>query len=287
MMPVCCQSHRDACTRIHRLAPLWALAFSSALLVACGSDQVSVDGKPALLPEGRSSGLTVNDEAVPQLLLEAYARKRGWNLTDPSQLTQVREKTAELVAMAQAARDRGLLDDPQVQADLALERLNMIAGRLIEQATSEPPTDEQLRAEYDRELAELGEYEFRVGHILFDQEAAARTATAEALAGDFDALMARYQDQADVRDARELGWVKRPQLSEALRPAVDAATPGQTLAEPIKSEFGWHVLHLYERRNFQVAPFEQVREGMINAAQRKRALEFSREVVEAARIEGG
>jgi peptidyl-prolyl cis-trans isomerase C len=269
-----------------RLPSLWALTLSSLLLVACGTEQAS-DQKASLLPEGRSSGLKVNDEAVPQLLLDAYARKRGWKLNDPSQLAQVREKTAELVAMAQAARDRGLLDDPQVQADLALERLNMIAGRLIEQATSEPPTDDQLRAQYERELAELGSYEFRVGHILFDQEAPARTAATEALAGDFDALMARYQDESGVRDARELGWVRRPQLSEALRPAVDAATAGQTLAEPIKSEFGWHVLHLYERRDFEVAAFEQVREGMINAAQRKRALEFSREVVEAAKIEGG
>ncbi len=287
MMHFHCPLQFHAPARPSRRAPLWALTLSGVLLVACGSDQAREDVKTELLPEGRSSGLKVNGEAVPQLLLEAYARKRGWRLTDPSQLAQVREKTAELVAMAQAARDRGLLDDPQVQADLAFERLSMIAGRLIEQVTSEPLSEDQLRAEYQRELAELGEYEYRVAHMLFDDEAAARTVTAEALAGDFDALMAHYQDQPGVRDARELGWIKRPQLPEALRLVVDAATPGQTLDQPIKSEFGWHVLRIYERRSFEAAPFERLREGMINAAQRKRALEFSREVVEAAKIEGG
>jgi peptidyl-prolyl cis-trans isomerase C len=274
--------------RVTRTLALGALALSGLFLGACGSsgeDQAAA-ATTTLLPAGKSSGMTVNGEAVPQALLDAYARKRGWNLNDPSQMMQVREKTAELVAMAQAARERGLLEDPATQADMALERLNMIAGRLIEQETREPPAEELLRAQYDRERAELGAFELRVGHILFDQEAAARTATAEALGGDFDALMARYQDQAGVRDARELGWVKRTQLPAALRTVVDGMAPGEVAAEPIQSEFGWHVLKLYEQRQFSAAPFEQVRDGILAAAQRKRALDLSKEVVEAAQIEG-
>jgi peptidyl-prolyl cis-trans isomerase C len=274
--------------RSRRALALATFALFGLLLAACGKggdDQVATQ-TTSLLPAGKSSGLTVNAEPVPQALLDAYARKRGWNLNDPSQMAQVREKTAELVAMAQVARERGLLEDPATQADLALERLNMIAGRLIEQVTKEPPTEAQLREQYDSERAELGEYEFRVGHILFDQEAAARTASAEALAGDFDALMATYQDQAGVRDARELGWVRRTQLPAALRTVVDALEPGAIAAEPIQSEFGWHVLKLYAHRQFSAATFEQMREGILAATQRKRALDFSKEVVEAARIEG-
>ena len=38
---------------------------------------------------------------------------------------------------------------------------------------------------------------------------------------DFDALMARYQDQPGIREAREIGWVKRNQLPEVLRDAPE------------------------------------------------------------------
>lgn len=262
------------------------LALFAVLLVACEKTETVAEQRTSLLPAGKASGLSVNGEAVPQVLLDAYARKRGWNLNDPSQMGQVREKVAEMVAMAQVARTRGLLQDPAMQADLALEQLNMIAGRLLEQQAQDPPSEADLRAEYERERAELGAHEFRVGHILFDQEAVARTAAAEAQGGDFDALMARYQDQVGVRDARELGWVRRTQLPLALRDVVAGLAPSGTAAEPIKSEFGWHVLKLYEQREFSAAPFEQVRDAIAAAAQRKRALDFASEVVEAARIEG-
>ena len=121
----------------------FAMAAASAwlLLVAgCGGGSDStVDARLVRLP-GDSSGLKVNGEAVPEALVEAYARKRGWELRDPGQREQVYDQLAELLAVAMEARKRGMLDDEQVQADLELERLNRLSGLMIERGT-QPVTD--------------------------------------------------------------------------------------------------------------------------------------------------
>ena len=257
------------------------------LLAACGKEPAATGGNDsaALLPAGPASGLRVNGEAVPQPLLEAYARMRGWNLTDPNQLSQVREKTAELVAMAQAARDAGLLDDDQLQGDLALSRLNAIAGRYVEQTTAAAASEEALRAEYERERSQLGQYEYQVAHILVDDQAKAAELSARIAAEGFAAVLADVQGQPGVRDARDLGWVKRTQLPESLRPVVDALGDSGVASEPVQSEFGWHLVELEARRDFAPAPFEQVRDGIAASLSRKQALELTRQVVQQAKIE--
>lgn len=262
------------------------IAVAASLLVACsGSGESPQDGVVQL--DGSSSGVVVNGESVPQPLLEAYARKRGWNLTDPGQMAQVKEKTAELVAMAQAARAAGLYDDAQIGADMALEQLNFIAGRLLErEQQAKAPSEEELRAEYDREKAKIGEHEYRIGHILFDQKAQAERALAESAADDFDAMMARYQDQSGVREAREVGWVKRNQLPEVLREPLQSMAPGAVAAEVHQSEFGWHLLKLYEIRDFEGPSFGQLKDAIRQSLQRKVAADYASQVREAATIEG-
>lgn len=250
-----------------------------------GSEQPSSSGVVNL--RGSASGLSVNGESVPQSLLEAYARKRGWNITDPGQLAQVKEKTAELVAMAQRAQAEGLYADPQIQADMALEQLNLVAGKLLEQHTrASAPSEADLMAEFEREKALAGDSEYRVAHNLFDQKAMAEQALAESASADFDAMMARYQDQAGVRDARELGWVKRNQLPEVLREPLQALNPGEVAPAVLQSEFGWHLVKLYERRPFAGPGYAQLKDAIRQSLERKIASEYAQSVHEQAQIEG-
>ncbi len=263
------------------------IALAACLLIACGGSPDTSQGDGVVRLSGSASGVIVNGESIPQPLLEAYARKRGWNLTDPGQMAQVKEKTAELVAMAQAAQSAGLYDDAQLRADMALEQLNFIAGQLLErEQQANEPSDAELRAEYDREKAKIGEHEYRIGHILFDQQAQAEQVLAESKADDFDALMARYQDQAGIREAREIGWVKRNQLPEVLREPLQGLTAGSVAGQVYQSEFGWHLLKLYEIREFEGPSFAQLKDAIRQSLQRKVAADYARQVREAAKIDG-
>jgi peptidyl-prolyl cis-trans isomerase C len=252
-------------------------------LSACGDTQKSSEGLVQL--KGPNSDLKVNDEAVPQALVEAYARKRGWEVRDPGQLEQVYEQLGELLAVAMAARNQGLLDDVKVQADLELERLNRLSGLMIERGVA-PITEQDLRAAYDQELATTGNEEFQVAHVLVDNAERAEQVLASLNAGTgFDDVMAAEVGQSGVRDSKELGWVRRNQLPAALATALSTLAPGQWTPQAVQTEFGFHVALLRGKRPFAAPPFEKVHEAIRASLERKRALDVAKSIKAEAKIE--
>lgn len=263
------------------LAVAGALLF---ILAGCGGGDVPADTRLVRL-DGDSSSLKVNGEAIPEALVQAYARKRGWELRDPGQREQAYDQLAELLAVAMEARKQGMLDDAQVLADLELERLNRLSGLMIERGT-QPVREEDLRAAYDQELATTGAEEMLVAHILVDSAERAQQVLAALQSGSsFDELITAQAGQPGVRDAKDLGWVRRTQLPAALVDALSALAPGAYTPQPIASEFGFHVALLRSKRPFNAPPFEQVREGIRSSLVRKRALDLGRQIKEQARIE--
>lgn len=256
----------------------------SLSLAACGGQAPPSDTRLVQL-DGPTSSLTVDGEAIPEALLEAYARKRGWDLRDPGQRTQVNEQVGELLAVGMQARRDGLLADPAVLADLELERLNRLGGILIERKAPEP-TEEELQAEYQRQIQNIGTQEWQVAHVLFDAEARAQQFIAALEAGgDFDAALSSQHGQAGVRDARDLGWIKLPQLPATLGEAISALTPGTWTQVPVQTEFGYHVALLRQTRPFAAPPYAQLRQGILETMESRRALETAKAIRDQAKIE--
>jgi peptidyl-prolyl cis-trans isomerase C len=267
--------------KIHLIAAAAALW----LLAGCQQPASQTADKRLIQLQGSASGLKVNGQDVPEALVLAYARKRGWEVRDPGQREQVYDQLAELLAVALEADKRGLLDDETVRADLELERLNRLSGLMIERNVA-TPTEEELRAAYDKELATTGTEEFQIAHILLDSAERAQQILAALNAGSsFDELLVAQAGQAGVRDAKDLGWVRRTQLPTALADALAGLAPGTWSAQPVATEFGFHVALLRARRPFNAPPFEQVRESIRATLMRQRALELGQSIKQQAKIE--
>ncbi len=263
---------------------LAAAAAVLLLLSGCGGNEGAADARMVRLP-GADSSLKVNGEAVPEALVEAYARKRGWELRDPGQRDQAYDQLAELLAVAMEARKRGMLDDEQVLADLELERLNRLSGLLIERGT-QPVTEEDVRAAYEQEIGTTGAEEMLTAHILVDSAERAQEVLVALQAGSsFDELMTAQKGKPGVRDAKDLGWLRRTQLPPALADALAGLQPGAWTAQPVATEFGFHVALLRAKRPFNMPPLDQVREGIRSSLVRKRALEFGKQIKQQAKIE--
>ncbi|GMU42695.1 MAG: hypothetical protein AMXMBFR25_06810 [Lysobacterales bacterium] len=254
-------------------------------LAACGQDTGSSGPVRLVQIDGPASALKVDGEAVPEALVDAYARKRGWDLHDPGQREQVYEQLTELLAVASAARKQGLMDDESVRADLELERLNRLSGMLVERATG-TLTDADLRAAYDQEIVAAGNEEFLVAHILFERaELAAPLLAALQGGASFDEQMRALAGQPGVRDAKDLGWVRRNSMPPALAEAVAGLADGAYTPAAVQSEFGWHVALLRSRRALNVPPFEQVREAVEASVKRKRAQEIAKQARAEVKVE--
>lgn len=209
---------------------------------------------------------TVNGEALTAPLLEVFARGRGLDPTDPAQHRQALDQLVETVLLAQDAHATGLADEATVQAEVALSGLLQLSGRRLQALRQDITIDEERIVDfYQQEVARAGDSELHLKHILFADEASALAAAGEALAEgvDFDALMAEYAAKGALQ-ARDLGWSNLGQLPEPLAAAARGMGEGQTLAVPVQTRFGWHVLHLVAHREFTPPPLETVRDGARN-----------------------
>ena len=261
-----------------------AVAAVLMLLAACKA--APPDNAQRLIQlDGSASSLKVNGQAVPEALVQAYARKRGWEVRDPGQREQVYDQLGELLAVAMAAKEQGMLDDEAVRADLELERLNRLSGLMVERNVA-PVTEEELRAAYDKELATTGSEEYQVAHILLDSPERAQQVLVAVNAGTpFDELIASQTGQAGVRDAKDLGWVRRNQLPPPLADALVQLAPGAWTPEPVATEFGFHVALLRAKRPFSAPSYEQVREVIRDTLTRERAVQLAKSIKEKTTIE--
>ncbi|MDH5823772.1 peptidyl-prolyl cis-trans isomerase [Luteimonas sp. RD2P54] len=156
-----------------------------------------------------------------------------------------------------------------------------------------------LRERYEQERSRFAQSEQRLAsHILIevpaDADAAAQQQAeeqAEALAaqarsGDFAALAREHSDDTGSSAAGgDLGWVEQGMMVEAFEQALFAMEPGQ-VSEPVRTEFGWHVLQLRDVRSGEQTPFEEVRDELareLSEGARERAYsELVGEVVDQA-----
>ncbi len=206
--------------------------------------------------------LTVNGEAVTTVLLDAFARGRGLDVSVPEQRQQALDLLTESLLVAQDAVAGGLYAREDVQAALDLARMQVLAARHLSETRAQLALGEaELRAYYDEVTARTGDAEYHLRSILYADPAAAQATAEKALApgADFAAIVAEAEKSGALQ-ARDLGWINVAQLPGELADAVKAMKDGDITAAPVQTRFGWHVVQRVESRPFTAPPFEQVQE---------------------------
>ncbi|HET6602780.1 MAG TPA: peptidylprolyl isomerase [Xanthomonadaceae bacterium] len=233
-------------------------------LAGCEARQEPAAGPQRALsgaPEGATVA-TVGGEAISEPLLDAFARQSGLDLDDPAQREQALGALVNSVLWAQAALQRPALETEAWRAEAALARTLQLATHELAAFREEVAIDEaRLQAYYRQEVERAGPVQYRLQHILFAEETAARAVVelARQPEADFEALMAQYAESA--QQARTLDFADATQLPPELVEAARQLADGEVAPVPIRTRFGWHVLRRLETRAFEPPPFESVREG--------------------------
>jgi peptidyl-prolyl cis-trans isomerase D len=141
-------------------------------------------------------------------------------------------------------------------------------------------TEEDLLAAYEEERERFATAERRTRHILIevqdDNEDAARAAAEAAAARvrggeDFAGVAAEVSADAGTKaQGGDLGWVGRGMLVGPFEDALFAMQVGE-LSEPVRSDFGYHILRLEEVRAGEQQPFEVVRDDLLAETRTRRA----------------
>lgn len=154
---------------------------------------------------------------------------------------------------------------------IATEGRNYLAGKALQAVVAAAVTDEALQAAYDAKYtAAAPEKEFNAAHILVDSEEKAKELKAQIDGGaDFAELAkANSTDTGSGANGGELGWFRKGMMVAPFEEAVAAMTAGK-VSDPVKTDFGWHIIKLNEVRDAAKPSLEDVRKELTSAIQQK------------------
>ena len=206
---------------------------------------------------------TVGGETITEADLAFAAEDLGQNLSSIPQ-AQLRAvllaQVIDLKLMAQAGEAQGLDSDALYQmrlgylADRALRRI------YLQQAVGEAITQDEIRAEYERQVAAIPEEEeVHARHILVTTEEDAQAVKAELEAGADFAALAREKsiEPAAAQSGGDLGYFRQAVMVKPFADAAFAMEVG-TVSEPVQTQFGWHVIEVLDRRAAPKPTLEQL-----------------------------
>jgi len=136
-------------------------------------------------------------------------------------------------------------------------------------------TEAAIRAKYDAEIAgKSGVEEVHARHILVADEATAKKIIEELKkGGDFAELAKKYSSDSGAQQGGDLGFFKKDDMVPEFATAAFALKVGEYTQVPVKTQFGWHIIKLEERRAAPPPSFEEahdeLRQKMIQDAYQK------------------
>lgn len=185
-----------------------------------------------------------------------------------------------------AGASKKLADSDEFKRRLAFAHDKLIMDRLLDDAAKEAKTDAAMRKVYDDATKQMaGETEVHARHILVESEDDAKAIIAELKKGaDFAETAKKKSKDPGAADGGDLGYFTKDQMVKEFSDAAFALDKGK-MSEPVKSQFGWHVIKVEDKRNRKPPEFEQVKPQIETFVTRKAQADAIAKLREAAKIE--
>jgi peptidyl-prolyl cis-trans isomerase C len=270
--------------RLNRNLAMLGVLAPLVLLAACNKASA-----PAPTPTGERVA-TVNGKPVPKSEFEMFitnmTRQNGGHDVTEQQKAELLDQYIGMQLAADEAEKAGVDKQPKVRDQLALARLQVLLEAAMQKYLEDHPVQEsELRPEYDRQVAALPR-EYHARHILVEDQATAVAITKELQGGaDFAKLAAKRSKDSSSKSGGDLGWFTLDSMVKPFADAVRSMSPGELTAQPVQSQYGWHVIKLEESRASAAPPFEDVKDRVKSIVQRKKLQAHLDELRKAAKIE--
>lgn len=268
------------------------LSLAAAPWAAIGAEKAPAakSAAPGAATEQARAFASVNGVAIPQvearIILE---ERRASGATDsPALQNAVRNQLIGRELFAQQARKLGLDRDPAVQARIRMgNEENLARAYQQDYIARNPPTEEQLRKEYESTKLRSGDKEFHLRQVVLATEDEAKGVIARLRSGEsLQSLATQSRDESSRNRGGDLGWISPGNLLPQFAEAVQKLNKGQYTAQPVKSAAGWHVILLEEQRPFTMPPYDARMQAQIRQALSRQALAAHlAELTKAAKIE--
>jgi peptidyl-prolyl cis-trans isomerase C len=264
------------------------LLLLAAALLALSACQPKSASAPA---DNSPPVATVNGEPISRDLFEfavkaATGGKSSSDLTPQQRGIVLDNLIAGRVVAEQAVKD-GLDKNGDTPYVLQLTRTNVLDQAMEQRYLKDKkPTEEELRAEYQTQLAQMPKTEYHARHILVKDEATANQIIQQLDKGEkFDTLAKQDSLDASKSNGGDLGWFTPGRMVPAFAGAVVALKPGEYTHRAVQTQYGWHVIQLLDTRETSPPPFDQVRQRLEQAVQAKKFKAYVDELTRGASVQ--
>lgn len=172
--------------------------------------------------------------------------------------------------------ERGLDQDPDIRRQVEDMNRRLVVQKLVKELQDVPPvTDEEIAAYYEENQARYSTTTLRARHILVREEDLADELREklEAEPDSFADLAKEHSvDTASARKGGDLGFFGHGRMVPEFEAAAFALREPGDLSDVVKTQYGYHIIRLEERRDGQKKPLDQVRE-QIRASLRHEAVQ--------------
>jgi peptidyl-prolyl cis-trans isomerase C len=170
---------------------------------------------------------------------------------------------SDMMLVAKAAEDKKVADTEDFKHKLAYARTKLLMETYLQAEAKASVTDAELHKVYDEAIGQMkAEPEVRARHILVETEDEAKAVLAELKKGaDFAELAKAKSKDPGSADGGDLGYFTKDQMVPEFSEVAFKLEKGQ-LSDPVKSQFGWHVIKVEDKRERKPPEFDKVKDQL-------------------------
>jgi peptidyl-prolyl cis-trans isomerase C len=275
----------------------WTLVSTVAtiaiLVTACGKGQQAAaptaasDTAPVSPPVA-----IVNGTSIPRTDFDAFLKDLLQGKQPPAELTpeqkgQVLDQLITMQLLSTQALKDGLDKDPEVAANIDVIRMHILSDAQSQKIMKgKEPTDAELHAEYDSDIAAMDKTEYHARHILVADKDKADAVIKKLKGG------AKFEDVAKAESTDnsktsggDLGWFTLARMVKPFGDAVRGLKKGEYTTQPVQTQFGWHIIKLEDTRDVTPPPFDQVKAQVMKGLMQKKLQAYVDDLKKNATIE--
>lgn len=232
----------------------------------------------------------VNGKAVPTsrlAVLEQQFAASGQPVDDAAR-ARLKEEVVLREIFMQEADKRGIAatDEYKNQMELARQTI-MIRSLFADYQKTNPVTDADMKAEYDKFVAANSGKEYRARHILVEKEDEAKAIIARLKKGAKFEDIAKKQskDPGSGANGGDLDWAAAASYVPEFSEAMVKLEKGQLTQAPVKTQFGWHVIRVDDVRSAELPKFEDIKPQIAQQMQQQKLADFQKTLRDKAKVE--
>jgi peptidyl-prolyl cis-trans isomerase C len=269
----------------HRI--VLACAVSLLALAACNSTERA----NSTAPGKEAVAATVNGTPISERLVGLMLKTRsdlGREANAEARAGFIDRMAMQLVIVQEAIK-KGLDKVPEVSDKLELSRQSILVEAFVQDyIKNNPVSDDALKAEYEKIKAQMAGTEYKARHILVENEAEAKDIIAKLKKSPkaFEAMAKeKSKDNGSKMRGGDLGWFDPRGMVPEFGAAVAKLSKGKFSDEPVKTQFGYHVIMLEDSRPKEIQPLEKIKSELAQQMQQQSLKKLFDEMKAKAKIE--